>query len=239
MSIQNLFGHLCSGTGFAHDREMEEFAIRQVPRRKRDGDESQIVTSSREGSVQSHPSRNEDTRHVSDVEPCLDPFPQANESKDAQRNAKRRRHGPAEAKTERNHDDLGWQRLHAIRRSFQDHLDGVKRHSSAVHLLGTTQAKRFESSSDDSVGELLLDEMREPANYPAYHSESGSETQISLSDAAFESQSPHRPTAGEGVDKVKRRKEAYRAAKELGGTWERDHGLVSSFEGHREEEVEL
>jgi len=39
--------------------------------------------------------------------------------------------------------------------------------------------------------------------------------------------------------KVQRRKEAYRAAKELSGKWEIDHGPVSSFAGHGKGELEL
>lgn len=63
---------------------------------------------------------------------------------------------------------------------------------------------------------------------------------INVRDEAFESQSPrliHQETVA--PDRIQRRKEAYNAARELSGTWEQERGVVTWFDGHGEEEVEL
>jgi len=98
------------------------------------------------------------------------------------------------------------------------------------------------SSSDDDVGDFLLGEMPVPNSISntAPASQSGPETQLSISDGAFESQSPHHSQPETtAFDRVRRRKEAYKAAKGESGIWETNHGLVSSFDGHGEEELEL
>ncbi|MCJ1461269.1 hypothetical protein MMC28_011651 [Mycoblastus sanguinarius] len=98
-------------------------------------------------------------------------------------------------------------------------------------------------SSDDEAANFLLKEMPEhnDKSKTLYEGQSGNKTQISVSDTAFESQSPsqHHPAYERMMMSVQHRKQAYKAAKELGGMWEADHGLISSSNGHGEEELEL
>lgn len=67
----------------------------------------------------------------------------------------------------------------------------------------------------------------------------GRETQLSLSTSAFESQGSNGPSVGANMGKIQHRKEAYKAARELGGDWGVEHSLVSSRITHDEEEIEL
>lgn len=93
-------------------------------------------------------------------------------------------------------------------------------------------SKQSDSTCDEEAadGDFLLSGMREPYN-SAKNSQSRTETQLSLSDTAFESQSPQHPEVETGLTKVQYRKEAYKAAKELRGVW--------SSVDHGEEELEL
>lgn len=108
-----------------------------------------------------------------------------------------------------------------------------------------TQAQPIElsdgdpSSQGNEAGGFLLEELPEPDDIPNAFEESqpDPETQITLSDAAFESQSSR--TSNPGIKKLQQRKEAYKAAKEPSGMWEVDHGLISSTAHHGEEEIEL
>ena len=68
------------------------------------------------------------------------------------------------------------------------------------------------------------------------------DSQITLSDSAFGSQALH--LAGESQEmrgsKLHRRKDAYRAAKQLAGSgWENDFVIVSSNPSRADEEIEL
>ena len=67
----------------------------------------------------------------------------------------------------------------------------------------------------------------------------GQETQLSLSTSAFESQGSTSPSVGSNMEKIQHRKEAYKAARELGGDWEVEHSLISSRTSHDEGEIEL
>ena len=110
-----------------------------------------------------------------------------------------------------------------------------------------TQAEPIELSDDDTsnqdnkAGDFLLEEMPEPDYMPNALNESqpDSETQVTLSDINFESQASHVSDLDLTAIKLRRRKEAYKATKEPGGTWGIDHGLLSSNAYHEEEEVEL
>lgn len=110
-----------------------------------------------------------------------------------------------------------------------------------------TQAQPIELSDGDpfsqgnEVGDFLLGKMPEPGDMLDTLDESqlDPETQVTLSDAAFESQSSHYSDPNIKAMRLQQRKEAYKAAKEPSGFWEVDHGLVSSNAHHGEEEVEL
>ena len=137
--------------------------------------------------------------------------------------------------------------------SFQFHLDDGDLQTLALHrsfsareqILGT-QAKPIElpdgvssQSNSQSQGNFLLEDLPEPENIKADTNEhSVPETQISLSDSAFESQlsnlSPQKQEA-----QIHYRKHAYKAARYCNGAWAEDHGLMSSGANHGNEEVEL
>ena len=110
-----------------------------------------------------------------------------------------------------------------------------------------TQAKPIELSDGDPpsqgnvAGDFLLDDMPEPDDVPGPHYESqlGSDTQITISDTAFESQSPRSSIPDSKAVRLQQRKEAYKAAKEPSGIWGNVHGLLSSTAHHGDEEVEL
>lgn len=127
-----------------------------------------------------------------------------------------------------------------------DTLQNGRLASSPVDVHRGTQAEPIELSDRDSssqgneAGDFLL-EMPEPDDIPNALNESllDPETQITLSDAAFESQSSHTSNSDIKAMKLQKRMEAYKAAKEPSGIWEIDHGLISSNAHHGEEEVEL
>ena len=110
-----------------------------------------------------------------------------------------------------------------------------------------TQAEPIElsddetSNQDDKAGDFLLEEMPEPDYMPnaLNESQSDSETQVTLSDVNFESQASHVSNLDLTAIRLRRRKEAYKAAKDPAGTWGIDHGLLSSNAYHWEEEIEL
>ncbi len=273
-SVEHLFGRFCSGTSFAHDRKMEMLTSRQANcRSERDGgkgDESQSLKSSRDGSVESQLSQDEDTV-LGDLErSSSDPTPYLRIPSEPNMQAKRRRLSSHLSSKHHGSVNISRERLHKIKKSFQEHLrrkqgktdlsaplevedvtlltgkNRLARRNEAILPCGT-QTEPIElsdaspSSSDDDAGGFLLGEMLEPnsISHTTPASQSGPETQLSISDAAFESQSPHHPQGTTGADRVQRRKEAYKAAKDSSGIWETDHGLVSSFDGHGEEELEL
>lgn len=116
-----------------------------------------------------------------------------------------------------------------------------------VQIPRGTQAEPIELSdderlsSDNEAGNFLFERLAEPEHLQKTSdgSQSGDpDTQLSLSDAAFESQLSHITNPDAKAVRMQHRKEAYKAARGLGGRWELDHGLVSS--GHLgEEEPEL
>lgn len=229
VSVEHLFGRFCSGTTFAHDCKMKMLPKRQLTSKSEldgdDDDESQSLKSSREGSLESPLSQNAD---------------------EPDQQGKRRRLSPPLSSNYHGSVDVSRERLHKVKKSFQEHLRR-KQSNTNVSARLEAEAESIElsnassSNSDDDAGDFLLGEVPEPnsisSTTPA--SQSGPETQLSISDAAFESQSPHYSRGITGADRVQRRKEAYKAAKNLSGVWETDHALVSSFDGHGEEELEL
>ena len=97
------------------------------------------------------------------------------------------------------------------------------------------------SSQGNEAGDFLLEEIPEPDDTldALLESQLGSETQLTLSDAAFESQSPRGSDRNIEATRLQRRKEAYKAAKEPQGTLEVYDGLISSNAHHGKEELEL
>ena len=97
------------------------------------------------------------------------------------------------------------------------------------------------SSQGQETDDFLLTKLLEPGDIPHALCERqlGTDTQVTLSDAAFGSQASHSSTSGITAMRLQRRKEAYKAAKEPSGIWEIDNGLISSHGHHGEEEVEL
>lgn len=264
-SVEHLFGRFCSGTTFAHDRKMKMLTRRQLTFTSvTNGDQSQSLKSSREGSPESPLSQDEDTGFGDLERYSSDPTPYLRIPSEPNHQTKRRRLSPPLLSKHHGSVDISRERLHKIKRSFQKQLrrkqgktevsarleaEGVNhlaRRNEAnlpygiqTELIGLSNASS--SSSDDDAGDFLLGEMPEPNSIsnstPA--SQSRPETQLSISDAAFESQLLPNPQGITGTDRLQRRKEAYKAAKNLSGLWESDHGLVSSFDGHGEEELEL
>ena len=101
------------------------------------------------------------------------------------------------------------------------------------------------SGTDDDENDIAEDFL--PDQLPIHEglpdsgnlTQSGQETQLSLSTSAFESQGSNCPSVGINMGKIQHRKEAYKAARELSGDWEVEHSLVSSRTSHYEEEIEL
>ncbi|KAL9099666.1 MAG: hypothetical protein Q9163_004867 [Psora crenata] len=90
---------------------------------------------------------------------------------------------------------------------------------------------------------VLFQEMPDPdklAIISSDNSDYATDTPVSLSDAAFESQAS-RPVevVEERATKIQRRKEAYKATKELGVSWELGGGYVSTNGNHGKEDLEL
>lgn len=118
---------------------------------------------------------------------------------------------------------------------------------SPVDVHRGTQAEPIELSDGDrssqcnGAGDFLLEEMPEPDDIPNSLNRNllDPETQVTLSDAAFESQSSHTSNPNINTMRLQKRKEAYKAVRESSGIWETDHGLISSNAHHGEEEVEL
>ena len=118
--------------------------------------------------------------------------------------------------------------------------------SAGGHDSGT-QSKPIELCDDASSklesqaqGDFLMEDLPEPENLIISNTNpnSSEETQVTLSDATFESQ-PLNVLPEEHEVQVQHRKQAYKAVRDFNGAWAEDHGLVSSGGYHGEEEVEL
>ena len=112
------------------------------------------------------------------------------------------------------------------------------------HGVQTASIELFDcdaSSQGNDAGDFLLEEMPEPedTSNALLESQLDLETQVTLSDAAFESQSLHGSDRNIEAMRLQRRKEAYKAAKEPRGTWDVYDGLISSDTHHGKEELEL
>lgn len=277
VSIEYLFGHLCSGTTFAHDEDMKMLASQRETLKRRGSDrDSQTKTSSREVSPASLLVSGSD--------------PESHALDDLERLPKRLRTGVLSPK----------RKLPGFKQNFRSYLKQRKKektstpkssdppsnnisdrtgtsHTAAFGHQGPsvgpdlendmnantlqneilanrpidvhrgTQAEPIElsdgdpSSQGNGAGEFLFEEMPEPNDTQIALSESqvDPETQVTLSDAAFESQSSHKSDPDIKAMRLQKRKEAYKAAKEPSGIWETYYGLISSNAHHGEEEVEL
>ena len=290
--MEHLFGHLCSDTAFAHDIETEELLASRVAtpkssKRQRKNDDSQILTSSRQGSVESQPMEAPGMNPVDLPRSSRDPDPRPDVPDGSDRITKRRRVSPPSTEIGQGEDASSnadppsgelspRSTLCQIRQFFEDYRGLGDRNATvpncpAINMTphGTTRNHRHvakdtrnvhrgtqakpivlsdggdsstdDEDDDDGAGGFLLDQMPEPDSIPDTNraTQSGPETQLSLSDAAFESQESHRAAAETAKTMVPHRKDAYNAAKELSGRWEVEHGLISSRAGHSEEELEL
>ncbi|KAL2039199.1 hypothetical protein N7G274_007867 [Stereocaulon virgatum] len=292
VSMEHLFGHLCSGTAFAHDREMEEILASRVanpknPKRPRNDDCSQSLASSEQGSVESQRVEGPDANLIGLSRSSRDPTPCPDVSDDSDRIAKRRRVSPPSIEPGQGEGSWGKadmipskltprSTLCQIRRSFE--ISGTPGERNATvpdpmtmnpnshrtieqrrHVVKDTgnvrhgtQAKPIELSDDDQssidtnnddddgAGGFLLDQIPEPDAVPDtnHASQSGPETQLSLSDTAFESQETHCAGSGLANIRVRHRKDAFQAAKDLSGRWAVEHSLISS-RIDQSEELEL
>ena len=225
-SMQNLFGDLCSGTTFAHDEEMRNSRNQRAPSTKRTNSDKSLSAT------------DDDTRNQISDDPL--PVRHAHKSNDAYRPSKRQRTHAPDTKHIQDNVLSGQEILSSLQRSFHDQLNHAKKKNR-----DTPPAESNESSdtaylnSDDGAGGFLLHETSQASDLPRCNQSGAAETQLSLSDAAFESQSPQRLTAEDRAKKVQHRREAYKAVKEFGGTWDVGHSLVSSMDGKYEEEIEL
>ena len=293
VSMEHLFGHLCSGTAFAHDKEMEEILTSRVAnpkssKRPRNDDDSQSLASSDQGSVESQRAEGPDANLVGLSRSSWDPTPCPDGFYGSDRIAKRRRVSPPSIETGQGEDALGnadvipskltpRSTLCQIRRSFKSfgalgernatvpdpiamnpNPQGTSEHRRHVvkdteNVRPGTQATPIElydddqssidgiDDDDDGAGGFLLDQIPEPDAVPDtnHASQSGPETQLSLSDTAFESQETLRAGSGPANIRVLHRKDAFQAARELSGRWAVEHSLISSRIDLSEEELEL
>lgn len=304
VSIASLFGHLCLGSTFAHDKEMELLASqREVIRRGTNDSDSQATPSSGEGSINQR-----GTSPVSLLRSVADPEPHALDGLD--RVPKRLRATPSFARKYEGDLTIGSlpteilpprQDLPRLKQSFESYLSQSKRErivadlknpepasnyisshtsrsqtaifgglrafttphlesnprantvhnerpaSRPVDMHPGTQAAPIElsssnpSSQGDESGDFALENMPELDHIPDVLNESrlDSDTQVTISDTAFGSQSPHNSDPDTRAAKLQQRKEAYKEAKESNAIWGVAHGLISSNGHHGAEEVEL
>ena len=304
VSIASLFGHLCFGTTFAHDEEMELLASQREALKRGTNDlDSQSIPSSGEASVhqrgtsplpsdlgsgsdpKSHalndldrmPKRSRTSSPFlrnqrgdpkmslpTEISTLRQSFPRLKRSFGRYLNESRRENLSAPTKS----SDLDSNHVSSSIGTSQTPLVGNQGHGAALNLRNNTRANtvRNEHSAKRRVGirpgtqtepielsdgdgpsqgnhdgDFLLDELPEPDDVPgrSFESQLGSETQVTISDTDFESQSPRNSNPDSRAVRLQQRKEAYIAAKEPSGIWGVDHGLISSSAHHGNEEVEL
>ena len=304
VSIASLFGHLCFGTTFAHDKEMELLASQQETLKRGTNDINlHSMPSLGEASV--------NQRGTSPLPSALgsESDPESHALNDLDRVPKRPRTSPPFLRNQQGDPTMGLltevstlrQSFPRLKRSFGRYLSQSRRENlsaptkssnpdsnhissyigmSQTPLFGNqahfvapnlrdntrantvgnehsanrrvgvgpgTQAEPIELSDGDPPsqgnqdGEFLLDELPEPDDISDASCEShlGSETQVTISDTVFESQSPRHSNPDSRAVRLQQRKEAYKAARESSGIWGVNHGLISSSAHHGNEEVEL
>lgn len=236
VSMEALFGHICSGSNFVHDQEMlaleDGRAASRV--RKRSAEEAEFmadgVTASQttEGSEGfSDPEAtlvdtDSDAVHRQLLNGLQEGIDQSNE---------RRRVHPS-LSTEQGESPPRWSTNTLHERKVGAIKDLFNR--------GEAQIEVIELSGDSS--QISSDEAPdESAELDAEHTE----TQITLADSEFESQEHGTPNERDGQgkasterDRIRKRKDAYKAAQGLQYRWN-DFSPMSSGNAHTEEEVEL
>ena len=304
VSIASLFGHLCFGTTFAHDEEMELLASQRKTLKRSTNDlDSQSMPSSGEASVhqrgmsplssgfgsgsdlESHalndlyrvPKRPHTSSPFvenqrgdpkmslpTEVATLRQSFPRLKRSFGRYLSQSRRENLSAPTKSSNpdsthissnigtSQTPLSGNQGHGVAPNLRNdtRANTVRNEHSANRRVGVgpgTQAEPIELSDGDGPsqgnhdGDFLLDEIHEPDDVPgrSFESQLDSETQVTISDTGFESQSPRNSNPDSRAVKLQQRKEAYKAAKEPSGIWGVDHGLISSSAHHGNEEVEL
>ena len=304
VSIASLFGHLCFGSTFAHDEEMERLASqRKICSTGTNDRDSQTMIDRGETSV--------DQRGTSPVSLLgfeLDCEPHALD--DQERKPKRQRTNISSIRKHENSPstrrlstevvtprrklpEFKQSLMSYIRQSKRETMSPITRSTkalsdccsddtgmpqttalghqksfSAPHLKYTSNARTFQnellanhlvdvvhraqiapielldcdaSSQGNEAGDFLLEKMPEPDDTleALLESQLGSETQVTLSDAAFESESPRGSERNIEAMRLQWRKEAYKAAKGPRVTLEAYDGLISSNAHHGKEELEL
>ena len=304
VSVASLFGHLCFGTSFTHDQEMELLANqRETLKRGTDGLDSQSMPSSDEASV-----NQQGTNPVPSVLGSASD-PEAHYLNSLNRLPKRTRTSASFLQSQEGNLHLSLptgdlsprQQIPRLKQSFQNYVAQSKREDllatskttnlasnqvssyigssettinrhqwpfTEAHLRKTpsantvrnerfptrpvdehpgTQAEPIDLSDGDPSSQaneeanFLLEEIPEPNDVPGviFETQSGPDTQVTISDTAFESQSPHDSAPDSRTVRLEKRKEAYKAAKESNGIWGVDHGLISSNAHHGDAEIEL
>ena len=241
VSIASLFGHLCLGSTFAHDKEMELLASERETSKRDVGDHDfQTMQSSEEGSIESHARR--DLEHIP-KRPRIRP------------SNLRDRRGDFLARSLATKVLTPKRNLPAVKKSCRSHIGQSKKSK----LLPTPKSPEplpncvGGRTDSDRIRNDLLANNQVPAHCrtqiepielsdaapSSQGNESGFESQVTVSDATFESQSLHDSRPNIKTMRLEQRKEAYKAAREPSGIWGIDHWLISSSGHHGEEEVEL
>lgn len=292
VSVENLFGHLCSGDVFAHDQKMRmregqgrALNASRGLKRRQDTERLPRSTPPREGDVEQSQAENRPPEHISRQRPgssylrerwggmsqatMISRSPLLPERPGQEETEITTSSAPSPTKTPSPVPNLC-----AIRSSFNQLLGSKNEPDGQTHSVskptqthreffaapnlasGQTTSEIFETSTlkrnpsstqaepielsdedDDATcpGSEGCNSGNLPEEFPNPKTESqhSTGTQLTLSDAAFDSQ------GSENKTKVLRRKEAYKAAKGLSGVWRVNHGLVSSGADHGEEEIEF
>ena len=258
MSIENLFGHLCSSDIFIHDQEMQK-RVKQT-NLKRSREDSQLVSTTRDSSESDDTNTSDQEQHQANknhISPNT--FSNIGIHHTDRRGSKRRRGFASNETLERESVGLRKQDLRDLRQSLEGQvlevkadiaLPAHKRNDSAelpertqpgtISQSETSSPSRTSEDDDRKAGGFLLSDLATPeeASDSTPDSQFRRETQLSLADTAFESQSPQKQGTGRDVDRLRHRREAYKAAKRRIGSWEAGD-IITSFGSHYEEEIEL
>ncbi|KAL6713853.1 hypothetical protein ACLMJK_008347 [Lecanora helva] len=231
MNVQTLFGHLCTGTEFAYDREMRMMRCREERSKgKKVMFDSQCPTSSTSATTWSHIPQKKVSAYVSDCKSSPKP------AKEFRCLPKRRRVSVNDNEIKCSKTEPKSPQLDDIRQPFRIKISKVERTPVDSKLKDEDKNKLRAR-----IGENLSSEILEPPCdkvISVTNSECSSpETQISTSETVFASPVSAQQLHDRSGDPCQSRKEAYKAAKELNGAWQNECGLISSFDGNCEEEL--
>ena len=287
VSIENLFGHLCSSKVFRHDREMHNLVKQRNGKRARGDDASQLVIGNGDDSESDVGSNTSDEEH--DRTSTSPTFPDRMwNSQCGERGSKRRRVTAATASSGVSLADVERQSIGDTRQLTEGHISTAKSKmalpsrvvtrpsysrsdkpsqglpspspksvttnphrgntsidtSDGLHTRSIELVQSSKSSTSTAVDHDVADkrperELVNPQKIPQGKSEEQSETQLSVADTAFETQSPQGQRKEREAAKVRHRRDAYRVIRDPSKSWEMEHGLIMSFGDHEEEEIEL